>query len=177
MDYKAKLDEMATEMYREFDLDGQDDYERAKAFLRAHFPEPAKDARELADLVWDIVHEAGGPYSEQSGLQQIVDAIERFVQARLAARGQEGAREGFLEAAADAGIGQAANSVDLARKWQARAEKVESEARALRETLREMWPFIEEDDLGGYNTPAFNRAFEHYRAALTSAPEAPDARA
>jgi len=36
----------------------------------------------------------------------------------------------------------------------------------LAEALREMWPFIEEDDLGPMNTPAFGAAIHKYKQAL-----------
>ena len=62
---------------------------------------------------------------------------------------------------------------DYAKKVQSEiltVTKERDEAREQRdmlaEALREMWPFIEEDDLGSMNTPAFGAAIHKYKQAL-----------
>ena len=57
----------------------------------------------------------------------------------------------------------------------AEAERLTSEINAvteqrdrLAEAMRQMWPFIEEDDYPNCNTPAFNAAILKYKQALQS---------
>jgi hypothetical protein len=51
MDYEAKLEAATKDIYCDLDLDGQEDWDRVKTLLRAHFPDVGQmvDARELIE--------------------------------------------------------------------------------------------------------------------------------
>jgi hypothetical protein len=72
------------------------DYEAIAAILRAHFPEPAKDARELAEEAYRYIEgkvfawmrrEDGSPDPDIK--PQIIDWLGYKIEAHLAARGQD----------------------------------------------------------------------------------------
>lgn len=55
---------------------------------------------------------------------------------------------------------------EFARKIERELAEAREQRDMLAEALREMWPFIEEDDLGPMNTPAFGAAIHKYKQAL-----------
>jgi hypothetical protein len=55
---------------------------------------------------------------------------------------------------------------DCSRQIERELAEAREQRDRLAEALREMWPFIEEDDLGPMNTPAFGAAIHKYKQAL-----------
>ena len=45
-------------------------------------------------------------------------------------------------------------------------QEIEQQRDTLADAMREMWPFIEEEDYGSMNTPAFSAAIKKYKQAL-----------
>jgi hypothetical protein len=52
--------------------------------------------------------------------------------------------------------------------WQAAQKDLTEQRDRLAEAMRQMWPFIEEDDYPNCNMPAFNAAILKYKEALQS---------
>jgi uncharacterized protein YydD (DUF2326 family) len=54
------------------------------------------------------------------------------------------------------------------QKWRDKYKMAIEQRDRLAEAMRQMWPFIEEDDYPNCNTPAFNAAILKYKEALQS---------
>jgi hypothetical protein len=57
---------------------------------------------------------------------------------------------------------------DKARQLERELTAVTEQRDGLAEAMRQMWPFIEEDDYPNCNTPEFNAAILKYKQALQS---------
>lgn len=55
---------------------------------------------------------------------------------------------------------------DFVRKLGRDLTQAREQRDTLADAMREMWPFIEEDDWGTMNTPAFSAAIKKYKQAI-----------
>jgi chromosome segregation ATPase len=98
------------------------------------------------------------------GARQLVELLNKQDSELTAARAEiEEYKNAFTEMNQALGV-----EVEEVERLKLELTAVTKQRDRLAEALRQMWPFIEEDDYPNCNTPAFNAAILKYKEALQS---------
>jgi hypothetical protein len=135
MGYEAKLEEIATDFYRDLNLDGQDDFDRVKALIQKHFPEQPEATTDAQDLEGQF-EELENIVNDEIVREQISE-LKNITLAHLASAREQGEYGRTIRALRN-------NVVEAEQKgieWMHRAEAAERKVEEMRPALRNaaMW--------------------------------------